>query len=93
MTIPIAAAQTSPASLTGTVYDPAGGIVANAKLVLAGSERSIILVETISDANGRFEFERIPAGTYRLDAWSGGDPNTFRGASSPVPTRCRRRPA
>lgn len=68
VTIPVSAAQTGLAAFSGTVHDPSGVVVANAKIVLS-SLQSEVTHEIRSDERGRFEFPRLPAGAYRLDVW------------------------
>ena len=72
------------ASVSGIVKDPSGGVVAKAAVVLtiaAGSS------STSTDANGRFEFAEVPAGTYLLNiSHDGFDPHqgTLTVGSQPV---------
>ena len=68
LTLPIAAAQTGPATLSGTVFDPGGDPAPNVRLVLDHLQ-SEVFHELRTDENGRFEFPRVPAGGYRLDVW------------------------
>lgn len=48
--------------ITGTVTDPGGTPIANARVVLSGGSRS-----ATTGADGRFVFRAVPAGTYRVD--------------------------
>jgi hypothetical protein len=58
-------------SVSGTVADPTGAVIANAKVVLAnadtGAQRS-----TLSDSQGRYSFSQVQPGTYRLTAQASG---------------------
>src|SRR5262245_15337900 len=58
-------------SLTGTVTDPTGAIIPDAKVSLAdtgtGSQRN-----TVCDPQGRYAFLQVQPGTYRLTAQAPG---------------------
>jgi len=58
-------------SLTGTVTDPTGAVVPDAKVSLldtgTGAQRS-----TVSDPQGRYAFLQVQPGTYRLTAQAPG---------------------
>jgi beta-lactamase regulating signal transducer with metallopeptidase domain len=64
--LPIAAAQNSFATFTGTLVDPTAGPLPAATLVLANPERDS-KYEVRSNAAGTFEFVGLPAGTYELE--------------------------
>ena len=53
------------ATLTGVVSDPAGAVVANAKVILrnaeSGDERN-----SVTDSQGYYTFASVPVGTYDL---------------------------
>jgi hypothetical protein len=51
------------ASLSGVVKDPRGGAVAQAAVTLESPEGSS---SAVTDAQGRFEFDELPDGSYRL---------------------------
>ena len=51
-------------SVTGTVYDPAAGTVADARVMLM--QDYVKLRETKSDERGRFAFHSVLPGTYQL---------------------------
>src|SRR5947209_7400387 len=59
------AAQSNSGSVNGTVVDPTGAVVPNAKVEMrnpvSGFDRS-----TITDSAGRFEFTNIPFNPYHL---------------------------
>jgi TonB family protein len=58
--------QTAPATLAGTVYDPAGGVVPGVSLTLVDAQERTWTAR--SDAGGRFEFPAIAPGSYALEA-------------------------
>src|ERR1700761_8966818 len=64
-------------SISGTVTDPDGNVIPNASVVVnqasAGISRKLI-----SDAEGRFRADQLPAGTYTVDV-------TSRDFSNPAP--------
>lgn len=65
--------STHAATLQGTVDDGKGTSVANVVTVLVPDaplrQRPDLYKVTRTDAGGRFLFERIPSGSYRLFAW------------------------
>ena len=67
----IATAQTSTASLQGTITDTSGGAVANATVTLVNveskSERS-----TVTGAQGEYRLQALPPGTYTLTVTATG---------------------
>jgi outer membrane receptor protein involved in Fe transport len=65
---PAAAAQA--ATIRGTVVDPAGKLVPQARVCLLSSLRKV--AERQTDAAGRYEFDGIAAGTYTLYASAPG---------------------
>jgi TonB family protein len=65
--VAVAAAQTSPVKLSGTVYDSTGAPVPNVAVVLSHSA-SQAKYEVKSNATGYFEFVPLPADTYALVA-------------------------
>ncbi len=58
-------AQTSTTSLQGTVTDPTGGAVANAKLELLNVD-SKAQRDATTDAQGEYRFQSLPPGNYSL---------------------------
>ncbi len=58
-------AQTDRGTLTGTVSDPAGAVVAGAKIE-ASNTASGAKYETASTATGNYTLAQLPAGTYQL---------------------------
>jgi hypothetical protein len=52
-------------SLRGTVTDPQGAAVSGAKVTLVNTDTNFTLV-SISDANGLYQFNALPAAPYRL---------------------------
>jgi TonB family protein len=69
VTLPTAAfraAQGSPATLTGSVYDPTGGVLPGVALTLENAKEEKQQATTRSD--GRFDFPQIAPGKYVLSA-------------------------
>lgn len=60
------ARQTSPAPLSGSVYDPTGGVLPGVKVTVADARQNKL--EAVTDASGRFEFPSVAPGTYALQA-------------------------
>src|SRR5262245_8181975 len=58
-------AQTDRATITGTVTDPAGAVVANAPMELRGTETGSVY-PAVSSATGNYTFTQIPVGAYEL---------------------------
>jgi TonB family protein len=79
LTIGVAAAQSGPTTLSGTIYDPTGAPAAGAKVVLSNA-RTDARFEVKADESGRFEFVPLPADAYLLEAELPG----FKRASDPV---------
>ncbi|HKV25265.1 MAG TPA: TonB-dependent receptor [Candidatus Acidoferrum sp.] len=61
----IAQAQ-STASVNGTVTDPTGAAVPNAKVTIT-NEATGVATNTVTDAAGAYLFPALPIGTYRID--------------------------
>jgi hypothetical protein len=61
----------STTSLRGTVTDPSGAAVANAKVTLANAERAIERTTTTGQTGG-YEFLQLPPGTYQLSVEATG---------------------
>jgi hypothetical protein len=60
-------AQTATGTITGTISDPAGAVVANAPLELKNSETGTVY-QTASSSTGNYTFSQLPAATYQLTA-------------------------
>src|SRR5689334_10288328 len=58
-------AQTATGTITGTISDPAGAVVANASLELKNSETGTVS-QTVSSSTGNYNFSQLPAATYQL---------------------------
>lgn len=71
---PLELRMTAGGGLDGVVRDAAGKPVPGVKLTL--SHRSIGFVNTTSDAEGGYHFDRLPAGGMRLQAMRGGQHTT-----------------
>lgn len=66
---PLELVMTGGGGLEGLVRDTAGNPVPGAKISL--THRSIGFVNTTSDAEGRYRFDRLPAGAMRIEAMRG----------------------
>jgi TonB family protein len=69
VTLPTAAfraAQTSPASLTGSVYDATGAVIPGVALMLENAQEEKLQATTRAD--GRFDFPQVAPGKYVLSA-------------------------
>jgi hypothetical protein len=62
---PSALAQTTTATLTGTVFDVSGAVVPGATVTLK-SDTSGDLRDTVSNSEGYFSFAAVPPGTYTI---------------------------
>jgi hypothetical protein len=62
-----AAAQSTDASLTGSVLDPTGALVPGAR-VSATNNNTGVAVRTLSNESGGYAFPALPAGNYRIVA-------------------------
>jgi len=60
-------AQIQNGQFTGTVTDPSGAAIANAKVTVINIGTNLS-VTTITDQNGLYKFQELPAGTYRITA-------------------------
>src|SRR5580765_3685278 len=58
-------ALTATGTITGTISDPAGAVVANAPLDLKNAETGTVY-QTASSSTGNFTFSQLPAATYQL---------------------------
>ena len=75
--IPQADAQLTTATVTGTVTDASGAAIPDAMLSLENVGRGVIRTAT-SGAGGRFSFDFVAVGTYRLTASQSGFNNAAR---------------
>jgi len=66
-TVALAAAQTGPVTLSGSVYDSTGAPVPGAAVVLTNTQ-SKAKFEVVSNDSGHFSFVPLPADTYALTA-------------------------
>jgi hypothetical protein len=72
-----AVAQTDRGTVTGTVTDPAGAVIANAPLELRGTETGTVY-PTVTSATGNYTFTQIPLGVYQLSVSVPGFKNFTR---------------
>ncbi len=71
-------AQTSRGTVTGTVLDPAGAVVAGARVTLTGVETGVKL-STVSNDTGVYRFDAVDLGVYELQTAHPGF-RTFAGS-------------
>src|SRR5947209_12794687 len=64
-------AQTYTASITGTVTDPAGAVVPQAKITVTEVQRNVVR-STDSDGSGRYALTNLAPGTYTLQVEAAG---------------------
>ncbi|MEO8096360.1 MAG: carboxypeptidase-like regulatory domain-containing protein [Acidobacteriota bacterium] len=57
--------QTAAGTITGTVSDPAGAVVANVPMELTNSQTGVLVQSATSDT-GNFTFPQLPVGTYTV---------------------------
>ena len=67
----IALAQDSQGKVTGIVKDPGGAVVSGASVSLLHTNRAVIAT-TVTNAEGRFTLERVPAGDHQLNIEGAG---------------------
>lgn len=67
----MAVGQAGTSSVNGTVRDPQGNVIAGASVTLTNTEQNASRTQTTSDA-GRFNFNLIPPGPYRLEVEAQG---------------------
>ena len=66
-----ALAQTDRGTITGTVTDPAGAVIANA-MVQAKNEATAVAYQAATSATGNYTVAQLPAGTYDLTVTAPG---------------------
>lgn len=64
-------AQSSTSSVSGTVIDPQGNVIAGATVTLTNAQKNFTRTQTTTD-NGTFAFTLIPPGQYQVDAEAQG---------------------
>ena len=67
----LASAQTITAAITGTVTDPSGSIVPNAKVVVNNTGTNVSF-ETVSNESGLYTFPFLPTGNYNVTVSNAG---------------------
>ncbi len=73
----LTAASLPAATIGGSLYDPSGAAVPNAKALLYDPDRNTKF-ETTSSVDGKFVFDTLPAGQYILRVQSPGFATLFR---------------
>jgi TonB family protein len=73
----LASAGLTAATIGGSLYDPTGAAVSNAKASIYNPDTAIKLEATTS-ADGKFIFESLPAGQYILSVEKPGFPKLYR---------------
>jgi TonB family protein len=73
----LASAGLSAATIGGSLYDPNGAAVPNAKASIYNPDTALKLEATTS-ADGKFTFESLPAGQYILSLEKAGFPKLYR---------------
>src|SRR5581483_11548949 len=68
-------AQVTDGNLIGTVYDPSGKVIAEAKVAAQNTETGVIS-EAKSDQSGVYRFNNLPVGSYTLTVSSPGFAST-----------------
>jgi hypothetical protein len=68
-----AQAQTFRGAINGTVSDPSGAVVADAKVVITNSGTGIAQ-SSVSTNDGQFSFQDLPLGQYKITVTAGGFP-------------------
>jgi hypothetical protein len=64
-------AQTFRGAINGSVTDPSGAVVANAK-VTATNVGTGVALNTVTTSNGEYSFQDLPLGTYKVTVSAGG---------------------
>ena len=63
--------QTFRGAINGSVTDPSGAVVANAKVTATNVGTSVVL-NTVTTSNGEYSFQDLPLGTYKVTVSAGG---------------------
>src|SRR5260370_41783818 len=79
---PLAPAQTTTATLSGTVRDPQGGVIPNTALSVVQIETGQTR-QTTSGATGDYTISNLPIGSYRITASSPGFEKTLIPSTTP----------
>ncbi len=64
-------AQGDRGTITGTVTDPAGAVIATAAIEVRNSETGVVS-QTASTATGNYTIAQVPAGTYEMTVTAAG---------------------
>ena len=64
-------AQTFRGAINGSVTDPSGAVVANAKVTATNVGTSVVL-NTVTTSDGQYSFQDLPLGTYKVTVSAGG---------------------
>jgi hypothetical protein len=67
-----AAGQQGGGSIIGTVYDPAGGRVPNAKVEIRNNEATSLVFQTVTNGEGLFNSPGLPSGSYNITVSASG---------------------
>ena len=67
-----ASAQTTTATVTGTVKDGQGGVIPGATVTLISDTRGVKLTPTVSSTSGDFVFANVAADTYSIEVTMSG---------------------
>jgi hypothetical protein len=77
-------AQTPSASISGTIVDDTGAVIAGATVTLLDDGNSPQGTETTSHESGQFAFSNVPAGPFHIEASAPGFANQlFSGVATP----------
>jgi len=82
LTIPALFAQSDRGTITGTVSDPAGAVVAGANVQAKNIETGVVF-DTVTSATGNYTIGQLPVGSYEVDVTVQGFkkcPHGYRGA-------------
>ena len=75
---PRAFGQVDEGSITGTVQDPTGAVVPNAKVILLNTDQGITL-QTTTNASGEYTFSPVRIGHYTVSVTAPGFSKTTQG--------------
>src|SRR5664279_2619090 len=65
-------AQDNSGNIGGTILDPSGATVANAKVTVTNSDRNQVVRTVTTDATGSYSVPIIPVGTYSIKVEAAG---------------------